>query len=186
MDYSVYIRPLRLEDALTSYKWRNNPKLWRFTGNKPDRYITPEIETEWLANVLQRENEKRFAVCLKDNDTYIGNIFLTDIKDKEAQVHIFIGEMALWGGGRAYEAALQIEKYAFGDLGLDVVYADINKQNRASVALGKSLGLVELKEYSHPLLGIDIVRLVATKELFYKREYLEANKRKSSNSNTIA
>ena len=70
----VYIRPLTLEDAKTSYKWRNNPKVWELTGSKPDKYITEEMETEWLKNVLQRKNEKRFAVCVKDTDQYIGNI----------------------------------------------------------------------------------------------------------------
>jgi diamine N-acetyltransferase len=101
MNNEVYIRPLRLEDAQMSYQWRNNPKIWRHTLSKPDRHITVEMEAESLARILTREDEKRFAICVSDNGAYIGNIFYTDIRDGEAQLHIFIGEQRLCGKGRA-------------------------------------------------------------------------------------
>jgi RimJ/RimL family protein N-acetyltransferase len=113
MNNDVYIRPLRLDDAQMSYQWRNNPKIWRHTCSKPDRYITVEMEAESLARILTREDEKRFAICLSDNDAYIGNIFYTDIRDGEAQLHIFIGEQRLCGNGRAYSAVCQILDYGF-------------------------------------------------------------------------
>lgn len=47
-----------------SYQWRNNPKIWRHTCSKPDRHITVEMESESLARILTREDEKRFAICL--------------------------------------------------------------------------------------------------------------------------
>jgi RimJ/RimL family protein N-acetyltransferase len=105
MNKEVYIRPLRLEDAQMSYQWRNNPKIWRHTLSKPDRHITVEMEAESLARVLTREDEKRFAIC------YIGNIFYTDIRDGEAQLHILIGEQRFCGKGRAYSAVCQILDY---------------------------------------------------------------------------
>ena len=83
-----------------SYQWRNNPKIWRHTCSKPDRQITAEIEAESLAGILRREDEKRFAICLSDNDVYIGNIFYTDIRDGEAQLHLFFGEQRFCGKGR--------------------------------------------------------------------------------------
>ena len=101
MNKEVYIRRLRLEDAQMSYQWRNNPKIWGHTLSKPDRHIAVEMEAESLAKVLTREDEKRFAICLSDNGAYIGNIFYTDIRDGEAQLHIFIGEQRLCGKGRA-------------------------------------------------------------------------------------
>lgn len=52
MNDEVYIRPLELKDALVSYKWRNNPRIWRLTGSRPNTFVTPEIETEWLKHVL--------------------------------------------------------------------------------------------------------------------------------------
>jgi len=60
----IFLRPLKVEDALTSYKWRNNPALWELTGSKPNRLITTEIETEWINKVLRRKDEIRFAICI--------------------------------------------------------------------------------------------------------------------------
>lgn len=129
MNNKVYIRPLQVEDAQTSYQWRNDPKIWRFTGSRPDRYITPEMETAWLTSVLCRENEKRFAICLCENDQYIGNVFFTDIKNSECQGHIFIGEVKYWGKDRAYEAGWLALKYVFTELQLEQVYMEMHKNN---------------------------------------------------------
>jgi RimJ/RimL family protein N-acetyltransferase len=129
MSNKVYIRPLQAEDAQTSYQWRNDPKIWRFTGSRPDRYVTVEMETEWLLAVLQRENEKRFAICLCEDDSYIGNIFFTDIKDREAQLHIFIGEVRFWGKDRAYESGWLALEYGFNRLHFEQVYMEMHKNN---------------------------------------------------------
>jgi glycosyltransferase involved in cell wall biosynthesis/RimJ/RimL family protein N-acetyltransferase len=129
MSYNVYIRPLQSADALTSYQWRNDPKIWRFTGSRPDRYITPEMEREWLESVLQRENEKRFAICLCENDTYIGNVIFTDIKDGQALLHIFIGEIKFWGHNRAYEATWLALEQGFTRLGFKQVNIEMHKNN---------------------------------------------------------
>jgi RimJ/RimL family protein N-acetyltransferase len=129
MNSNVYIRPLQVEDALTSYQWRNDPKIWRFTGSRPDRYITPEMETAWLTSALQRENEKRFAICLCEDDKYIGNVFFTDIKDGEAKLHIFIGEIQFWGKNRAFESSWLALEYGFTRLQFELVYIEMHKNN---------------------------------------------------------
>ena len=129
MSNNVYIRPLQVEDAQTSYQWRNDPKIWRFTGSRPDRYVTVEMETAWLLEVLHRENEKRFAICLCEDDKYIGNVFFTDIKDGKAQLHIFIGEIRFWGKHRAYESCWLALEYGFNKLHFEQVYMEMHKNN---------------------------------------------------------
>ena len=52
---AIYIRSLKREDALTSYKWRNNPLIWELTGSKPDIEITKEIELSWIDKILKRK-----------------------------------------------------------------------------------------------------------------------------------
>lgn len=129
MSYNVYIRPLREEDALISYQWRNDPKIWRFTGSRPNRTITPEMEREWIVSVLRRDNEKRFAICLAEDDTYIGNIFFTDIKNGQALLHIFIGEVRFWGKDRAYNAGWLALERGFTQLDLQQVNMEMHKNN---------------------------------------------------------
>ena len=137
----VYIRPLTLEDAKTSYKWRNNPKVWELTGSKPDKYVTEEMETEWLKNVLQRKNEKRFAVCVKDTDQYIGNIHLANIEEDQAEyAGLFLGETEFWGKGIGTSASNQMCDFAFSELHVKFLHGLVRKEHAASLAMLSKLG----------------------------------------------
>lgn len=166
MSFSVYIRPLSIQDALVSYQWRNNPRIWRFTGSRPDKYITPEMETAWLVDVLKRENEKRFAICLQGDNKYIGNIFLTDILDREGQMHIFIGEMEYWGKRRAYEAICLIFDHGFNELMLDTIYVQINTRNAAAIILGQSVGFRKISEYYDTNKEMMLEKMIFTRHMY--------------------
>ncbi|WP_315817038.1 GNAT family N-acetyltransferase [Paraflavitalea speifideaquila] len=172
MNPSVYIRPLVVQDALISYQWRNNPRIWRFTGARPDKYITPEMETAWLFDVLRRENERRFAICLLMDNKYIGNIFLTDILEGEAQMHIFIGEMEYWGKRRAYESICLIFDYGFNELILDTIYVQINSKNAAAIVLGKLVGFKKVSEYYDTNKEMMLEKMIFTRSRYEHQEHL--------------
>lgn len=146
MELSIYIRPLELNDASTSYLWRNNPLVWKFTGGRPDRIITKELETDWLSGALKRENEYRFAICVKETDQYIGNAQLTHITDNSAQYHIFIGETELWGKGIGKQATALLLGYAFDELKLNSVFLEVNAEHKAAIKAYQKSGFVETKE----------------------------------------
>jgi RimJ/RimL family protein N-acetyltransferase len=173
MENEVYIRPLRVEDALVSYKWRNNPRLWKYTGSRPDREITPEIETEWLKGALQRTHEKRFAICLKDNDQYIGNVFFTNVTEDHADINIFIGELQFWGGNRAASAAAQLIDYGFTELKLKRVYTDMQPSNTPAKTLAAKMNFVKVEEYFDDKLGMVQERHVIPRETFYEAKVKE-------------
>ncbi len=128
----IEIRPLKEDDATVSWRWRNDPVVWELTGSRPDRYITPDMEREWILSVLARENERRFAICVSPDGKYIGNVQLTDITESNAQVHIFIGEQMFWGKGIATDATNLILQYAFNVLKLKQVYLIVKKVHLAS------------------------------------------------------
>lgn len=141
MTYSIYLRPLQIADAQTSYRWRNNPDVWKLTGSKPDKYITPEMETAWLNGVLKRGTEARFAICLKTDDRYIGNIHLQNIAGKQAEFGgLFIGETSLWGKGIGTQATTLLLAHAFLSLNLDSLYGFVRKEHDASLAMLKKTG----------------------------------------------
>lgn len=136
----IYIRPLEENDAYTSCKWRNNQKIWVYTGLRVDREITPEIELEWIRDVLKRANEKRFAICMKETGEYIGNVHFSDITENKAQLHLFIGLPEYWNKGVATAAMkLMIEK-GFKDLGFKEIYGYIDVQNGASLRASEKIG----------------------------------------------
>lgn len=173
MEYSVYIRPLELEDAKVSYKWRNNPKIWRFTGSRPDVEVTADMEKEWLAKVLQRDNEKRFAICLKSTGDYIGNIYFTDIIDGKALIHIFIGDIENWGRRRAFEAIVLLGIHGFTELQLHTIEAQIDKNNILSKALASFLHSSQVEEFTDEKTGKVMTRWVFTKAMYEQGFHLK-------------
>jgi RimJ/RimL family protein N-acetyltransferase len=142
---NILIRPLTLEDAATSYKWRNDPEIWRFTGARPSKEITERTEREWLANSLMDKTKSRFAILV--DGVYVGNVQLTDIiPQQSAEFHIFIGEKTVWGKGVAKEATSQILTYAKEVLKLPSVYLEVNKDNIAAIKAYEKNGFVTVGE----------------------------------------
>lgn len=144
MDNFVYIRPLVLSDANVSYRWRNDPDIWKFTEFKPDRYISFEIEQEWLKGKLENKNERRFAICLKEDNQYIGNIQLLNINKGRASFHIFIGEKILWGKGIGQQATKLLLDYAFTQLGLEGILLEVNQLNISARKTYEKMGFVSV------------------------------------------
>jgi RimJ/RimL family protein N-acetyltransferase len=132
------------EDAYILYKWRNDDEIWRYTTKRPDIVSTPETELKWIREVLKRDNEKRFAICISETDEYIGNVQLTNINSQEGEFHIFIGEKKYFGYGYGTAATLELIKYAFNDLKLQSIYLDVRPQNINAVKLYKKVGFKEI------------------------------------------
>tara|TARA_R110002012_G_scaffold48720_3_gene126569 strand:+ start:2404 stop:3897 length:1494 start_codon:yes stop_codon:yes gene_type:complete len=138
---NILIRPLTIEDAAVSYKWRNDPEIWRFTGARPSMEITAQVEREWLANTLKDKTKSRFAILV--DGVYVGNIQLTDIiVNKTAEFHIFIGEKTMWGKGVAREATYQILTYAKEVLKLRTVFLEVRKEHKAAIKSYEKNGFV--------------------------------------------
>lgn len=135
---------MRIEDAKTSYKWRNDKEVFKYTGNTYSNYISYETELEWIKRVIKRKEDYRCAILV--GDEYVGNIYLTDIDEEKAEYHIFIGNKNYWGMGVAKEASLLILKYAFDVLRLAQVELSVNKKNVRAVRLYQSLGFAPIAE----------------------------------------
>lgn len=143
--HNIYIRWLKIEDALISCHWRNDPEIWQYTGNKPNKFITPEIEKDWLSEKLTEKNSVRFAIIVDNN--YIGNIQITDIIEEETgQYHIFIGEKSFWGRGIGTQATNQIIRFAKEQLKLKKLYLRVNPQNLSAVKLYKNIGFINVND----------------------------------------
>ncbi|WP_316748992.1 GNAT family N-acetyltransferase [Pedobacter gandavensis] len=161
MNHTVYLRPLKVEDAETSYQWRNNPEIWVYTEFKPGNPgITMEKETAWLQAKLEKETDKRFAICLEDTAQYIGNVQLIDLKDGQAEFHMFIGEPQFWGKGIGKAATKLILGQAFSELNLDSIFLFAHEDNIAGHSIYKKMGFVPLSKHGNQ------VKMLLTKENF--------------------
>ena len=150
----IYIRPLQHDDAKVSYKWRNDRRIWKHTGSRPDQKITLSKELDWIKGILTKKSEKRFAICISGTHEYVGNVQLTDIKNGRAEFHIFIGEPAYWGKGLGEQATTMILKIAFDKLNLERVYLFVNKDNIGAIKLYKKTGFDVETEYNSQYLMV--------------------------------
>lgn len=161
MNNPIYLRPLDVADAKISYQWRNDPEVWVYTEFKPSQPgITMEKEMEWLRHKLEIETDKRFAICLKDTTQYIGNIQLIDVKDGQAEFHLFIGERQFWGKGIGKAATKLILERAFEEMNLDSVFLFAHEDNAAGLSIYKKLGFVPQSKHGNQ------VKMLLTKGSF--------------------
>jgi RimJ/RimL family protein N-acetyltransferase len=143
----IYIRPLQHDDAKASYKWRNDRRIWKHTGSRPDQKITLAMERDWIKGILTKKSEKRFAICISSTHEYVGNVQLTNIKNGQAEFHIFIGEPAYWGIGLGEQATTIVLKLAFDKLNLKRIYLFVSKGNISAIKLYKKTGFDIEAEY---------------------------------------
>ncbi len=137
----VTIRPLVEEDAYISWQWRNNPKVWENTVNRPPFKITPETELEWIRKVLKEDNSRRFAILV--DGVYSGNVQLTEIAGKESYAGIFLGEENTWRNGIGTAALRLILNYAREELGLERIRGRVRKTHFSSYRMLRKLGALE-------------------------------------------
>ena len=140
---NINLEKLRIGHAAVSWKWRNDPDIWEYTLNKPSQYVSKNDEANWMVNVLQRENESRFAILV--DGVYIGNTYLTNICDGEAEFHIFIGNKKYWGKGIGTEVIGLIVQKA-RELNLRSLYLWVNREHSRAYRLYLKNGFVQFDE----------------------------------------
>ena len=146
MSPAIYLRPLKLDDAKLSYKWRNNPAIWKFTKFNADQPITEAVETEWLRKILKTKKDYRFAICLQEDGKYLGNVQLINVSGKSAVFHLFIGETSYWGQGIGKQATYLMLDYGFNKLGLKTITLEVHKDNLSAQAIYSKIGFKKIGE----------------------------------------
>ena len=152
----ITIRPIEEKDAYASVKWRNIPEIWAQTGSAPDREITIEDELQWIRKVIVDKSCRRFAILA--DGVYVGNIYLTDVKDGSAEYHIFIGERDYWGKGIARKASEQIIEFGKTSLKLKTIELAVREDNATAFHLYESLGFKKTGKdgaFTRMALGLD-------------------------------
>jgi len=159
MNSLVYLRPLKIEDAQISFKWRNDPSIWVYTGFVPNKKVTAKIEKKWLAMVLNKVDELRMAICINETNEYIGNVQLRNINIDSAEFEVFIGEKKCWRKGIGYEVTMKMLKIAFFELKLLSVFLYVHPDNIGALECYKRAGF----EFSS---RNELVKMVASSAKF--------------------
>jgi RimJ/RimL family protein N-acetyltransferase len=124
----------------------------------------PEVMYAWEAGFKKAETRKwlnrqytryhkdgygYFAVTLRDTGKLIGQAGLmkADVNGEQVTEIGYIFDDAVWGQGYAIEAARACVDMAFGEFGLERLYATMRPENAASVKLALKLGMKKTGEY---------------------------------------
>jgi RimJ/RimL family protein N-acetyltransferase len=141
----VYLRALELSDLERTYKWHNDPELYRTLGGV-FHYVSRTTEEEWLRRMAAfSPQEVNLAICLTENSQHIGNFYVRDIDwvARHAELHILIGEPTQRSKGYGLAALRLLVKYAFQDLGLLRLWVLFLEENKASHRILEKCGFVE-------------------------------------------
>ncbi len=145
METRIYLRALELNDYKISTTWRKDKALWTKLGGT-HYYVSEAYEKQWVEQkILQpKSNEIVLAICLKENDEYIGNVYLTDIDwiNRNAQFHVFIGQESSRGKGIGTEATNSMLEYAFKERNLHRVFIYCLADNAEVIHMNEKCGLV--------------------------------------------
>ena len=139
----LILRPWLPEDAEALYTYARDPEVGPPAGWPP--HTSVENSREIIQNVLSAK--ETYAVCLKDSKP-IGSIGLhlngsTDMtnRDDECELGYWLGK-PFWGQGLIPEAARELLRYAFEELGMRAVWCGYYEGNEKSKKVQKKLGFV--------------------------------------------
>jgi len=139
----LLLRPWQETDAQSLYEYAKDPDIGLPAGWPPHSSV--ENSRELIRKVLSAP--ETYAVCLKDGRA-IGSIGLklqdhTDMTDREDECELgyWIGK-PFWGQGLIPEAAQELLRYAFEELGMRAVWCGYYDGNEKSRRVQEKLGFV--------------------------------------------
>lgn len=140
-EFRVYLRALEPEDYKTSIKWRNDDEIWSMVVG-PKYFVSTAYEKKWVEDAIYSKDKITLAICLKENNEYIGNASFTDIDwiNRSAKTSTLIGEKQYWSKGLATEAKILLLKFAFYERGFNRIWATILEDNIASQRMNEKCG----------------------------------------------
>ena len=140
---NIFLRALESEDLEFVYAIENDENIWEVSNT-----ITPYSKfliRQYLENAHQdiyEAKQLRLVICKKGNSEAIGliDLFDFDSKNKRAGVGIIIQNEVDRNNGFGNEALGLVIKYAFEQLQLHQLYANIGTENKASETLFITFG----------------------------------------------
>lgn len=104
--------------------------------------VSEAEQLRWFEHQEKSRDVLRCIVALQENSKAIGTIILSDIDQKNATGHIHIKMSKDGGRGKGYgtDAVNTMVQYAFEELRLNCIYANILSYNEASIKLFERCG----------------------------------------------
>jgi len=136
------LRWLEAGDVDALYAVFSDPEVMRYwsTTPFPDRAAAEALLAEIRA-CFARRNLFQWGIARRSDDLVIGTCTLNNIvpAHRRAEIGFALGR-AYWGRGYAAEALGRLLEFAFNELGLHRIEADVDPRNARSIRLLEQLG----------------------------------------------
>jgi ribosomal-protein-alanine N-acetyltransferase len=142
---------------LKEYSMKDVPELKTILSNPVTMQFWPSPFTlqqteNWVHINIERYNKigfGRWAVILKETNMLIGDcgIIISDIDSNQENDLGYIIHHPYWQNGYAVEAAEACKNYAFGELGIDRLCANMPFNHAASKRVAEKVGMKKEKEF---------------------------------------
>ncbi len=134
----VKIEPLHPRHAESSFAFRNNPLLWKYTECDTPLPATLQSERQAYLFYSQQKCNRRYAIIV--DGTCVGVVSLKQIGYGTAAIGYYILDTSLHGQGVCTNAVEQIMRIGFDELNLDLLYIWVNSDNIPSFRVAQKLG----------------------------------------------
>lgn len=144
---NIHLRALEPEDLEFVYQIENDESIWEVSNTQTpySRFLI----RQYLENAHQdiyEAKQLRLAICINENNSTIGLIDLFDFdpKNNRAGIGILIKNASDRSKGLGSEALDLLIRYAFQQLQLHQLYANIGEDNQASLHLFTKFGFEKI------------------------------------------
>lgn len=138
---SIVLRAVEESDNAMLLSLINDPDTEMMLGGS-SWPVSEAEQLKWFEHQERSRDVLRCIVALKEDGRAIGTIILSDIDQKNATGHIHIKMSKDGGRGKGYatDAVNTMVQYAFEELRLNCIYANILSYNKASIKLFERCG----------------------------------------------
>jgi UDP-4-amino-4,6-dideoxy-N-acetyl-beta-L-altrosamine N-acetyltransferase len=139
----VEIKRISGNDKASLRQWRNDPAVskWMYTNHE----ISEEEHNAWFNNMLVDASKVYWTIVV--DGIGVGAIFLTGVSSQRNSCEwgMYLADVGVRGKGVAKAASVLSFRYAFDDLGVDVVNCEAVIQNEVAIGLYESVGYVRTR-----------------------------------------
>ena len=138
---NVILRAISVEDTELLMGLINDAETERMLGGSSFP-VSKEGQEKWIVAQTGRTDVLRCIIALKENNEGVGTVILSniDIKNGVAEVHIKMDKCRGRGKGYGSDALETIVNYAFNEMRLNCIYANVLEYNTISQKLFEKCG----------------------------------------------
>ncbi|MDF3125813.1 GNAT family N-acetyltransferase [Rheinheimera sp. 1928-s] len=140
--FNVLLKPLQQDDLAQVLIWRNSPEVSSHMLDQSE--ISPERQQSWFERISSDRRQMQFVICYKNQKVGACNLksptALAVAECEAVETGFYLGEAKYRGTILAFFAALALNQYAFEQLGIKLLKAQVKSTNSAALRFNEQLG----------------------------------------------